>query len=115
MDMRSVTLIFDAEEEGIDGKYRGSDIQFTVTLDADSRDHLQVEGETIVLKRLWQESGLKDGEAGTEFSLSSAEGVDLVNVSVELLEAGCARAAVHWPNTSPTREIIGFCDNWRIS
>ena len=110
-----ISLSFAAEEEGIDGVYQDSDIQFAVLLGIETQDQLLIEGEAISLKRMWENSGVKDGEALTEIAFSGKHQNGDLSVNVELLEIGCARASISWSNSVPTREIIGFCDNWKVS
>ncbi|OAN76105.1 hypothetical protein A8B78_15205 [Jannaschia sp. EhC01] len=108
-----ITLPFVAEEEGLGGTYREADTPFQVTLNDDSSGTLSIDGTDTTLAQNWQSSGTKDGESGTETSLTGGDSATLVNVTVEQLDNGCARSSVHWPNAQPTREIIGFCDDWK--
>lgn len=111
MTTTSLSLPFIAEEEGLDGAYRESDVLFSITLSG-SAGALSIEGETTALTQNWQSSGTKDGASGTETSLSGGAAPTEVRVTVEQLDNGCARASVYWPNAKPTREILGFCDDW---
>lgn len=113
MQTAKITLPFIAEEEGIAGAYRGSDIAFSITLNADTGGVLSIEGLTTPLTCNWQNAGVKDGEAGTETSLKGGDGAARVDVTVEQLELGYARASLYWPNATPVREILGFCDDWK--
>jgi hypothetical protein len=113
MTAMPLTLNFVAEEEGIGGSYRGSDLPFSVTLNPDTSGHLSIEGRDIALSQNWQTKGTKDGEAMTETSLTGTDRGTAVQVTVEQLDNGCARASAGWPDATPTREVLGFCDDWK--
>lgn len=113
MTTSSHTLAFVTEEEGVGGVYRESDLPFSVTLSSEDATVLSIEGRDIALTRNWQSTGVKDAEAGTETSLTGGSGATEVQVTVEQMDNGCARASLYWPNATPTREVLGFCDDWK--
>ena len=104
------TIQFIAYEEGIGGNYSSSDRPYSVSLFDNGAGTLEVDGNSIKLEQISRGSGRVDGQQRTETRLEGQDHNTLIVVTIEKFPDGGSRSSIYWPETNPTREILGFND-----